>query len=65
MLYEYMKSHEMVVKKLVDHEDEGIQQVTITNAQQTPNGQYMVKDSVDREKYMVNVWGRSLHYNIL
>ena len=57
MLYEYMNCHELVVKKLIENEDNELEQVVVTNAQHSNNGQYIVKDLTDREKWMVYITG--------
>ncbi|CAI2385530.1 unnamed protein product [Moneuplotes crassus] len=55
MLYEYMMSHECETKKLVADDTEGMVATKIVNAQQTQNGQYMIREIRDREKYMVTL----------
>lgn len=58
MLYQYMNSHHLVVKRLVQNEFDDTEQITITNAQLNPSGQYVVKDDEMREKCMVYLQGK-------
>ena len=58
MLAEYMESHECEVKRLIDDNTEGMRSEKVTNAKETDNDQYIIREPKDREKYMVTLKGK-------